>query len=45
MTYNISGKNLKVIEYFDTDFSNDKDDGKYISGYIFLLGGEALFLV
>ena len=40
MTY--SGKHLKVIRYSDSDFFGDTDDGKCTSGYVFLLGGEAI---
>ena len=40
MTY--SGKHLKVIGNWNSDFSGDTDDGKCTSGYVFLLRRGAI---
>ena len=34
--------NLEVVGYSDADFGGCSDDLKFISGYIFMLGGGAI---
>lgn len=37
------GGDLTIVAYTNSSFSDDPDDGKTICGYIFLLGGGAIF--